>query len=406
MTHQVGTYQVGMVRGIAEIGEETWARLAAGRSFYLSYPWLRWAETAAGVDTVYLAAYSRDARVVGAVPCYLWDGGTVPSMNAAYDVVAELLTPNGVALSPPERRRWLPALLVGSRAGYHGGVLVDPALAPPERERVLIRLFRAVTEHAAGSGAGSVAMLYVPETHAAECAAAWRVALDGTPGPYAAPLSAEATVRPVTREPFATPTLSARSRREWYREERRFTEAAEAIGSAPLSACVAEIGPLLGHTQRKYGASDSDEAMTRYLAGQVPFLDSHSHVLLEYDGGAVVGFALTYSWGDALAVRAAGFSDRCAPFAYFNLAVYGPVRLAMDRGLGSVELGAGSYRGKFLRGADLSPTWSLVVPPAGAPPEWLTALTGPGGDYLAARAVDGALGIRPDSTLTDPPRIR
>ncbi|GAA1407420.1 hypothetical protein GCM10009639_56190 [Kitasatospora putterlickiae] len=375
-----GAPGIRLVRSIAEVGREAWDRISADRSVYLGHPWLDWAEQSDEYRSGYLLAEDPEGRLLGALPYYLWHGGTGVSMNQAYHPLDLLAVPRLGAAAEAERPLWLPLLLLGSRAGYHGGVLTDPALPGPHRALVIARLLEAARELADRSGAGATALLYAPEPHAAECLAALeRHCPDATP-PEHAPLSAEAVI-PVDE---SARNHSGRRRREFQREARAFAASGGTVGRVRLSDCWREAGPLLGRLQRKYGEDDSDEAMTSYLEQQTAFLDPWSEVLVERRDGRLTGFALCYAWGDTLHVRAAGFDEDAGPYAYFNLGVYEPLRLAAERGLAWVDLGTGAYQGKLLRGAHLRPTHALVWPPTATSPQIRATLRLPGTDYQQA----------------------
>lgn len=387
-----GLLSVTTEPSIAALGSDTWARLAHGRSFYLGYPWLSWAESDPLFDTAYLVV--RDAAGVAraAVATYLWRALDGPSMNLAYSPGHIAEENSGRALSPGEHALFFPVLLVGSRAGYHGGVVVDPALDERQRAAALTALFAAVEETAERLDAASVAMLYVPVEHAAECEEAWRRAVaDPDRRPLLATQSAEAVI---VLDGGADPDADrAARRREWGRERRRYQAALDRLAVLPLSRSVEIAGPLLAATQRKYGGTDSDEDMCRYLASQVPTLDPHSRVLVEYAGEAAVAFSLCYLWEDGVYVRAAGFAPDAAPYSYFNLTMYRPSDLARERGLSHVNLGAGTYTAKRARGAEPRYTASLVRPPVAASPALKAAFQTTGGDARQALEVWGP--IRP-----------
>ncbi|WP_441249418.1 GNAT family N-acetyltransferase [Kitasatospora sp. McL0602] len=374
--------RVRSVRSVTELEPALWARLSADRTVYLGHPWLAWAERSEDYESRYLLAEERDGTVVGALPCYLWRGGSGVSMNQAYHPLDLLAVPRLGAGAEADRPLWMPLLLLGSRAGYHGGALVGPALPGPRRSRVIARLFEAAGELAQSVGAAAMAMLYAPQAHAEECLAALAEHAPGLPTPSYAPLSAEAVIPVATVEA----ERSARRRREWQREARAFAASGGSVHRARLSTCYREAGPLLGRLQRRYGEDDTDEAMTAYLEQQAGCLDDWSEVMLERRDGRLTGFALCYAWGDTLHVRAAGFAQDAGPYAYFNLAVYQPLALAAERGLDWVDLGTGAYRGKLLRGARLRSTHALVWPPPGSSPAVLATLSLPGEDYLDAIA--------------------
>ncbi|WP_144122565.1 hypothetical protein [Catellatospora sichuanensis] len=53
------------------------------------------------------------------------------------------------------------------------------------------------------------------------------------------------------------------------------------------------------------------------------------------------------------------------------------IRHAVANGMKAVALGAGSYQGKVLRGAQVHGLWSAVVPPQPLEETWQQALTRP-----------------------------
>ncbi|WP_229399026.1 GNAT family N-acetyltransferase [Micromonospora okii] len=379
-----GDVSVTALRSVAEIGEDQWNSLAEGNGFYLGYPWMAWAETDPSFVTTYLVARDATGAVLAAVATYLWGGVSVPSMNLAYSpghICEENL---GRPLSPDEHASFLPALLVGSRAGYHGAVAISAALTADRRDAVLTAIFTEVEALAARLGAASVALLYTPAANAPAYRAAWDRAVGPSGrGPVAAPLSAEAVLTAPGRG-ASERAAEAAQRREWRREQRRYDATVDRVETARLSECVDVVAPLLGATQRKYGGPDTDAAMHHYFASQVPALDAYSHVLLEYAGDAVVGFSLNYLWHDGVYVRAAGFTERAAPYSYFNLTMYRPRELAAARGLASVHLGAGTYGAKRARGAEPRWTAGLVRPPVGVSAELARAFAVPGSDHRQA----------------------
>ncbi|MFF5177024.1 GNAT family N-acetyltransferase [Micromonospora sp. NPDC000316] len=375
---------VTALRSVREIGEQLWNSLAEGEGFYLGYPWMAWAETDPSFVTTYLVARDGTGDTVAAVATYLWSGASVPSMNLAY-------SPGHIAeenlerpLSPEEHAAFLPALLVGSRAGYHGAVAISKDLTAARRDAVLTALFTEVEALAARLGAACVALLYTPTENVAAYQAAWdRAVGPAGRGPVPSLLSAEA-VLPAPGGEVSDRAAEAAGRREWRRERRRYDDAVDRVESVRLSECVDVIAPLLGATQRKYGGPDTDADMHHYFASQVPALDAYSLVLLEHAGDDVVGFSLNYLWPDGVYVRAAGFERQAAAYSYFNLTMYRPRDLAAERGLPVVHLGAGTYGAKRARGAEPRWTAGLVRPPAGVSEEFVRAFAITGSDYRQA----------------------
>lgn len=372
---------------IADIGQESWTQLATGMGFYTSYPWLAWAERNPGFDATYVVVRDCEGQAISAAATYLWNGRTTPSMNLSYSPAHMVEESLGSKLSAAMQAKWLPCLLVGSRAGYHGALLVAPGETGARRSELVAALFSGIEKLARDLEASTIAFLYVPEKLASECHGVWTDVRDGLRAPLMAPQSVEAVLTPRGTGGITGSIGGASTRRRWNKEQARFQAHVERLEVARLSESIELITPLLGATQRKYGAPDSDGVIREWLLEQVPDLDPLSHVLLEYRGADVVGCSLSYIWEDGVYVRGAGFAENSAPFSFFNLGFYEPARLADSLSLPSVNVGAGGYLAKQMRGATPRYTSSLVVPPAESPAEWVDALQRPGWDYKDALAV-------------------
>lgn len=369
------------VTSIAAIDARDWDRLAIGRGLFVSHRWLRWAERDPGFAATYLLVRDRKDRLVGALPTYLWHGNG-GALDAWYDPWRVFVAPT--VPGPAGRSSWLPVLLLGGRCGYHGDVLVDASLDISCRRAILALLMTGAEQVAADTGARSVALMYVAQP------VADLVRQAGGPGAQLVATSAEAVISTdVDNFDGYLRRFPSRRRTTLKSEISMFDRAEVDVREATLGQVHAEIGPLLARHARNFGGTETDAVATRRLAEQSEVLDSISRVFLETRGGRVVGFSLCYEWEGTLYVRSSAV-DRdagSARFAYFNLAIYRPVRHAIEHRLREVNLGASSYQAKVGRGASLRSLWSVVWPPAEPGPATLSALAQPAAEAAEAQAV-------------------
>ncbi|GGL87879.1 GNAT family N-acetyltransferase [Micromonospora yangpuensis] len=359
------------VSTIADLPPQEWAALSAGASLYQTHGWLHWAEEYFDLPTRYVLAYDADGTLVGAVVTNLMT--EVPTrFTTWYDPVNMFLAPHVDPAGAAER--WFPVLLVGGCSGYHGELLLDARLDADAQAEVRRAILDRCRELAARWGARSTVFMYLPKEAAEEVCRSW-----GGTAPVVA-TSAEAVI-PLDGGETDFADYLARfpsARRSKLRKEvDGFTAAGSRIGQHLLADVLTEVAPLLGAHQRKFGATITDEETGQYFALQDKYLGAGSVVFTDERDGRINGFTLCYAHGDTLYSRAAGFGPDAAPFAYFNLAVYAPIRHALATGRRAVALGAGSYQGKVLRGAQVHGLWSTVLPPHPLEPSWHDALTRP-----------------------------
>ncbi|WP_428961606.1 GNAT family N-acetyltransferase [Micromonospora fluostatini] len=356
---------------IGDVPREQWTPLAARAQLYQSHGWLHWAEEYfADLRPGYVLAYDADGALVGAVATYLMT--EVPTrFTTWYDPVRMFLAPHCDPAGAAER--WFPVLLVGGCSGYHGDLLLAPHLGDEARTVVTRALLDRCRDLAADLGARTTAFMYLPKEEAQRVATVW-----GGTAPVIA-TSAEATVAldgATDFEGYLSRFPSAR-RSKLRKEVTAFADSGTHLGQYRLAEVLTEVSPLLGGHQRKFGADITDEEVGRYFALQDKHLGEGSVVFVDERDGRINGFTLCYAHGDMLYSRSAGFNADASPFAYFNLAVYAPVRHALANGLRAVALGAGSYQGKVLRGAQVHGLWSTVVSPQPLEDSWREALTRP-----------------------------
>lgn len=104
--------------------------------------------------------------------------------------------------------------------------------------------------------------------------------------------------------------------------------------------------------------------------------------------GRLLAFSLFYRWRDSLYGRLAGFdyAATASTDAYFNLAFYIPLPLALDEKLRQIKVGMASWKAKVMRGATLDPGLSpkpssrgrATARPNGGPRSFRAGWTGAG----------------------------
>ncbi|WKU04446.1 GNAT family N-acetyltransferase [Micromonospora sp. HUAS LYJ1] len=363
--------RLSTVPTIGAVPPDEWDRLAAGAQLYQSHGWLRWAEEYfAELRPRYVLAHDADGALLGGVATYLMT--EVPTRYTTwYDPVRMFLAPHCDPAGAAER--WFPVLLVGGCSGYHGELLVASHLDGEGQARIARALLDRCRDLAAELGAQTTTFMYATKQTAEDISRIW-----GGAGPVIA-TSAEAIIPldgAADFEGYLARFPSAR-RSKLRKELTAFTGSGSRLGRYRLVDVLTEVTPLMGGHQRKFGADISDEEIGRYLRLQDKHLGSGSVVFVDERDGRINGFTLCYAHGDTLYSRAAGLAPEAGPFAYFNLAVYAPIRHAIEGGLRAVALGAGSYQGKVLRGAEVHGLWSAVVPPEPLEDGWREVLGRP-----------------------------
>ncbi len=261
---------------------------------------------------------------------------------------------------------WRPALLLGSRSGYATRFAVD-AGSLAQRRAVVGWLMARAAELAEEWGAASLGCLWLTSHAAAELAPCLSRPQDLV---LAGPNS-EIALGFDSFDGYLE-RLSWSRRRSARREMERFRASGLRVSRSRLSACLAELLPLAAQLQRRYGHEAETGALEQEYLAQARWLDDLGTVLLCRRGDELVGFALWFEWERTLYGRAAGFDYAGVgdSAAYFNLAFYEPIRLAIERGLSRLHLGMASWRAKWLRGASFDPTWSLICPPDALRLQW------------------------------------
>ncbi len=305
----------------------------------------------------YLVARDRGGRLVGALPCYRWSGRRAPALDH-YDPHAMggrwLLGDR----SPADE--WRPTLFVGTRSGY----MNDWPIHPDWRHRrhdLAASLLHAAFRFGADSGCASMGAMWLTTDAARDVCAA-------RAGPRRLLLGAGSARLDVPWTTFDgyLASLSPSRRHTVRRELRRFGESGLHLAEARLSECCDVLGALSAPLQARYGHALSAAELAQQFRQLAAELDHHSRVLLCTRDGRPVGFTLFVGWQGTWYGRAAGFDYEAVrgSAAYFTLAFYRPIALAIAEGVSRIHLGLAAWEAKVLRGARLEPHWLWIVPPA------------------------------------------
>ncbi|HEY6539248.1 MAG TPA: GNAT family N-acetyltransferase [Candidatus Dormibacteraeota bacterium] len=355
--------QLERVASLGQVNPDEWSAISQGCGLYLSWPYLMAIEESVGTPATYLLLRDQAGALVAGLPTYYWDGGPDPGLDhyEPFGSGARWLLGRRARPQP-----WLPTLLAGTRSGYATEYPIHPDWSR-DRPALVGRLLRSAAEIADETGAASLGVMWLTSAAAAETARWLR-------RPEHLVLGGPNCAIEVTWDSFAgyLAQLSSQRRRSARRERERFAQSGLRVEVSDLASCWQELAPLAARLQEKYRHALAPEELARQLEAQARHLNRESRVILCRRGRRLVAFALFYAWNGALYGRLAGFDYQETPGtdAYFNLAFYLPIQLALDEGLTRLRLGMASWRAKVLRGARLDPAWSLACPPPAVRGAW------------------------------------
>ena|GEM_PF-1197924 len=351
------------ITSLAEVERRDWDQISQHCGLYLSYPFLRTVEETEATPCSYFLLRDDRGSLVAGLPVYSWDGSPDPGLDhyEPFRAGARWFLGNRARPQP-----WLPTLVVGSRAGYSTEFAVHPEWSQ-SRGSVVARLLAGAAELAETGGSASLGVMWLTSAAAREAYPCLRrpeyLIL---PGPNCA-----IEIKWDSFDQYLA-HLSHSRRRSALRERERFRESGLEVEVKDLRSCLEELPPLATKLQAKYGHASTEREIAALLEAQARHLNSESRVFLCKRQGRLVAFSLFYRWRDSLYGRLAGFdyAATAGTDAYFNLAFYIPIQLALEENLKRLKLGMASWRAKAMRGAALDPAWTLVCPPGPVRGAW------------------------------------
>ncbi|HEY3608100.1 MAG TPA: GNAT family N-acetyltransferase [Pseudonocardiaceae bacterium] len=344
-----GSYRLETVSTLDAMGDNELHPLTAGRTFYVSRPWLKAVELQRDDRTAYVTCRDGAGILRGVCPVY-WDE---PGSRGFYDPFGQFLHRSGAEFNQDD---WSPPYLIGSRAAYSCEFLVDTTIEPNQQRDVLALLLDAVTTHAREVDAASLSALYLNPRGAAQL----RAALADDQPFYIAGANAVLDVPWSSMDEY----VNAMGRRSGNirREMRTFGEQGYTIAEGRLSDWIDVAADLFSRLERRYGHESSAADEAAELRTLAACADDHGHVLAIRDGAEVIGAALVFVWEGVVYTRSAGFNYGATKraFEYFNL-IYEMIRFAIEHGYRRLDMGMATYRAKLARGARLEPLWGMSI---------------------------------------------
>ncbi|MEV4628240.1 GNAT family N-acetyltransferase [Micromonospora sp. NPDC049523] len=340
---------------VANVGQAAWDAMAAGAPLQQSYGYLRTVEVVPGAATEYLVVTDGAGRALAALPTYL---------PAALDVLPGLAADWPMGHTAPAAQ-WRDALLAGVGHGYRSTLIVHPALTVAERSAALRLLHRAAHDRRREIGASALLYRHVIDEALPDMR-------DAAPDLTPVVESAEAYL-PVPG-PAWSDYLAAcpyRRRLNIRREQAAFEASKLTLERGRLGDHWRRLAGLSAQVFQRYGAVGAEgKRLTRYRR-MVEHWSPDLTVLLLRDTSGIVGFSSLVPWDGDLYVLDYGLDyDRAGAHAeYFQLVYYEPLRIAAAAGLQRVQLGKSALQAKRLRGAVVTPLWTLFAddtPPTAA----------------------------------------
>jgi predicted N-acyltransferase len=329
---------------INELPQPAWDSLAGG-NFYLSHAWLSVVEIDSRPPPVYLAAWSEDDSLVGALPVYPLDEPPGNHLADPAFVVGGCVADDG----------WYPALCGGTRIGYSSNILVSSALPASGRAAICQALLDALARHAADSGFRSGSLLYLNSEGAAQLGAAvnWPLVFS--------------TAEAVLDIPWASfeeylAALTRHRRANVRADLRHFAQSGMEARLVRLGEVEREAAPLAVNVQHKYGHQSSPVRQVRFFGDCARHLGDEALVFGCFDRSELIGFALAFRWQDTLYIRSAGFDygKLTRQGEHFTVMFYEPIRYAIEHGLTRIHFGTESFAAKAQRGCAFRPLWSAA----------------------------------------------
>lgn len=356
------TYRVTVRDHITDIGRERWDTLK-GPSYVFSYDWLRArSDFVRGRPRFFLVENSA-GRPVLAVPAFLTDQTSHPSYDLARVLELDDLDEEGADAgtgdpSAVKRLRLIlqthvaevrPSIVVCAPALF-GGARYDPMLTAEEQRAAAETVVAAVEAQAARDGASTVAWLYLlegddPVLEAALQARGYTGTVTGA--------DAHLTIKWRSMEEYFA-SFPGNRRKAFPKEMSAFARAGVTVEVCGAEALDRELAGLELQWRQKYGRIATLDETLGYYRGLREHVGKRLLVFVGRRDGKAVGFTTFLDDGSTWWARFGG-SDYASgvPFNYFNIVFYHPIRVAIERGVGTIAFSRTAYETKRSRGCVL-----------------------------------------------------
>jgi predicted N-acyltransferase len=304
-----------------------------------------------GAGTRYLVARDAGGRAAGLLPVYT----VAPPFEPIVDP--------GAIFDPPVPVTGSPLCLAGSPGAYANFLQLSSTTRGPDAARASASLLERARALAREAGSHHVLVPYLNEEQSR-----W---LDAYEADATAVSTRETAVLPVTWTSFDgyLSWLPSKRRREVRRERRILRDSGTEVREERLAKVAADLAPLLAGTENRYGRDVTAEQMEFYLMMLAVNLDDECVTLVGYRDQRPVAFSLILACADRWVARCFGrdYAASDGNALYFNLVYYEPIARAVERGATAIDYGTGSLQAKKLRGCDLHPLRTLLIPSGPAP---------------------------------------
>ena len=341
-------------RTIRDIDRIQWDQLTGDSTLHVSYPFLAATEDDFPIDPYYLLASGTGDILLGALPVYPWH----EQMPWDYDYFQRFIDVNDN--SPANPGDWYPILLGGTAAGYVNELIINPNLDESERLNTIRTLLDGFTQLSEQLGANSKGLMYSTSPTTTDLTQF----LDSKSGVFWSGPEAWIDVEWTSFEAYLA-WLPSQRREEVQRDLAHFDTNGLKISVGELGDWVEEIAPLTHKFEKHHGSQSDLSRWVQYFTKHAAELNDNSTLFLCHGDDRLVGFSLVYEWRDVLYVRTYGLDyDVLDPNGETaNLIYYLPIKHAIQNGFSRIHLGMDMYESALLRGAKLSPLWSLVIGP-------------------------------------------
>lgn len=339
-------FKFSEVQSLEAISEEEYSPLSAGRTFYVSRPWLLATEKLRKKGTTsYIVARNKNDQLVGILPLY-WGK---PSKRGFYAPFGRFLSRSEGSFNEDD---WSPTFIIGSRTAYACEFLISSTIDESEKTLILKNLLELAEKKAYIHSSASISAFYINERGRNQLKELINPQNDFF-------ISGANTILDIKWDNFDDYLASMNTKIR--RENRVFNSEGYQIIESDLKSSIDVLAELFAKHEQKYGHETSAANEAEELHTLAKYANDKSVVLLIKSEDSIVGGILLFVWEDTVYGRNLGISTKGEKFEYFNLSFYEPIRFAIENGYKHIDLGMTSYPAKVRRGARIEPLWGLVA---------------------------------------------